>query len=323
MHEPVLLNEVIEYLNPQPGQRFIDATINGGGHALAIIERIKPDGILMGLEWDPVIYRNFQPNTDQPQAEKRNLILINESYTKLTQETEKHNFNNIDGILFDLGMSSWHIEESGRGFSFMRDEPLDMRYNPTQTQETAAVIINKYPPEELEKIFKEYGEERFTRSIVKKIIEVRKQKPIIRTFELTEAIREAVPFWYQRSKIHYATRTFQALRIAVNHELENIKTGLKQALDVLKNGPNGTGGRLAVITFHSLEDRIIKNFFKQQAIEGKIKILTKKPLRASQAEMAENPRARSAKLRIAEKNHLEIEVISNNFQNKKLSERLS
>ena len=322
MHKPVLLNEVIEYLNPQPGQKFIDATINGGGHALAIIERIKPDGILMGLEWDPTIIESLKIKIQNLEFSK-NIILINESYTKLAQESEKNNFNNADGILFDLGMSSWHIEESGRGFSFMRDEPLDMRYNMAQTQETAAVIINKYPPEELEKIFKEYGEERFTRSIVKKIIEVRKQKPIIRTFELTEAIREAVPFWYQRSKIHYATRTFQALRIAVNHELENIKTGLKQALDVLKNGPNGTGGRLAVITFHSLEDRIIKNFFKQQAIEGKIKILTKKPLRASQAEMAENPRARSAKLRIAEKNHLEIEVISNNFQNKKLSERLS
>lgn len=303
IHEPVLLNEVIEYLNPQPGQRFIDATINGGGHALAVIERIKPDGILMGLEWDPVIFHNFLPKADQPSAEisSRNVILINESYTNLESIARKNNFNNVDGILFDLGMSSWHIEESGRGFSFLRNEPLDMRYNPDKNSETATVIVNKYPPEEIERILKDYGEERFSRNIVKKIIEVRKQKPIIRTFELVEAIREAVPFWYQRSRIHYATRTFQALRIAVNHELENIETGLQQALNVLRNGSDGTGGRLAVITFHSLEDRIIKNFFKQQAIEDKIKILTKKPVRASQAEMAENPRARSAKLRIAER----------------------
>ncbi len=294
-HEPVLLNEVLECFDPKPGGKFIDATINGGGHALAIVERIKPDGVLMGFEWDPIIIQNLKIKI-QNLGFLNNLILINESYTKLAQESERHNFNNIDGILFDLGMSSWHIEESGRGFSFMRDEPLDMRYDPVTNQLTAVEIINKYPPQELERILKDYGEERFNKSIVKKIVEARKQRPIISTFQLIEAMKDGVPFWYRRSRIHYATRTFQALRIAVNHELENIEIGLTQATDIMK-----TRGRLAVITFHSLEDRIVKNFFKNRAQENKLNIITKKPIRASLEEITRNPRARSAKLRVAEK----------------------
>lgn len=295
MHRPVLLNEVIEYLDPKPGQKFIDATIDGGGHALAIIEKIKPDGILMGLEWDPVIFRELKAKSKKLEIES-NLILINGSYTKLEETAKKNNFGEVDGILFDLGMSSWHVEKSGRGFSFLRDEPLDMRYDPTSNSETAAVIINKYPPEELEKVIKEYGEERFNRNIVKKIIEIRKQKPIITTFQLVEAIKEAVPFWYRRARIHYATRTFQALRITVNHELENIETGLEQAINILR-----INGRIAVITFHSLEDRIVKNFFKNEANQEKLEILTKKPIRAGLVEVTENSRARSAKLRVARK----------------------
>jgi 16S rRNA (cytosine1402-N4)-methyltransferase len=199
-------------------------------------------------------------------------------------------------------MSSWHLEESGGGFSFAKDEPLDMRFS-RRTDDggpTAAEIINRYREEELAQILKENGDERFARRIAGAIVKARKEKPVTTTFQLVEIIKNSTPFWYRsahrRSRIHFATRTFQALRIAVNDELENIKSGIGQAKNIL-----AAGGRLAAISFHSLEDRIIKNFFREEDKKGNLKVLTKKPITAGLAEITANPRARSAKLRVAEK----------------------
>lgn len=293
MHIPVLLDEVIKYLDPKPGGKFIDATINGGGHALAIIERILPGGRLLGLEWDPVLYQNLKIKV---QSTDSKVILENTSYVNLYEVAEKNDFLECDGILFDLGMSSWQIEESGRGFSFQKDEPLDMRFDPTNGRQTAAEIINKYSEDNLVRILKNFGEEKFAKVIAREIVKTRKERTIISTWQLVEIVRKAVPFWYRRSRIHFATRTFQALRIEVNHELENIEAGLGQAVEVLR-----ANGRLAVISFHSLEDRIVKYFFREQQKQNFLKILTKKPVRANLPEITNNPRARSGKLRAGKK----------------------
>ena len=214
------------------------------------------------------------------------LVLVNDSYTNLKEIIEKYNFGPIQGILFDLGMSSWHLEESGRGFSFQKDEPLDMRYNPQQNPLTAQEILNRWPEKEVERILGEYGEERFARRIAKKISEIRKENPIKNTGQLVEIIGGK----------HFARRTFQALRIAVNDELANLKKVLPQALEVLNKG-----GRMVTISFHSLEDRIVKNFFKENAKKGLLQILTKKPIVPAVEELQKNPRSSAAKLRAIRK----------------------
>lgn len=289
MHIPVLQKEVIQYLDPKPNQNFIDCTIGEGGHSLAITERISPNGRVLGIDWSPELIQELKI--------KNNLVLVCDNFANLRSVVEKYKFKAIQGILFDLGMSSWHLEESGKGFSFQRKEPLDMRYN-LQNQLTAEKILNYWSKFEIEKILKEYGEEKFARQIAKAIIEERKIKPIKNSLQLVEIIKKAVPRRYLHQKIHFATRTFQALRIAVNDELNNLKKALSQALEILK-----PKGKLVVISFHSLEDRIVKSFFKQQTMEGlpKIKILTKKPIRPSIEEIKINPRSRSAKLRAAQK----------------------
>lgn len=310
MHIPVLIREVIEYLNPQPGQKFIDATIGGGGHALAILERITPGGKLLGIEWDGELLKQLEFKV-QSSKFKNSTVLINDSYANLEKIAEDNDFKNVQGVIFDLGMSSWHLEESGGGFSFTKDEPLDMRFSRRMDAgrgPTAADIINKYRSEELTQILKENGDERFAKRIAEAIVKARKEKPITTTFQLVEIIKNSTPFWYRRGRIprrnasgtlrgrHFATKTFQALRIAVNNELENIKSGIGQAKNVL-----AAGGRLAVISFHSLEDRAVKSFFREEGKKGDLKILTKKPVRAGLAEITANPRARSAKLRVAER----------------------
>ncbi|MBI2063582.1 MAG: 16S rRNA (cytosine(1402)-N(4))-methyltransferase RsmH [Candidatus Yanofskybacteria bacterium] len=306
MHTPVLLKEVVEYLAPKPGQKFIDATVDGGGHAEAVLERILPGGTLLGIDLDGELITRLKFKI-QDSKFKNNAILINDSYVNLKKIAEENDFAGIDGILFDLGMSSWHMEEAGRGFSFQRDERLDMRFAYGQLavnkkQLTAEEVINKYSYDELVRILKEYGEERFAKSIAARIVKARREKPVKTTFELVEIIKNSVPFWYRRSRIHFATRTFQAIRIAVNDELENLKSGLEQGVEILK-----AGGRIAVISFHSLEDRITKNFFRVKAKEGVIKIITKKPIGAGLAEVVQNPRARSAKLRVAEREYLGLD----------------
>ena len=294
MHIPVLQNEVLKYLDPKPNQNFIDATIGEGGHSAAILEKNAPKGKVLGIELDPELYEKLQAAKLKVKNEKlkNRLILVNDSFVNLKEIVKRERFLAVSGILFDLGMSSWHLEESGRGFSFLKNEPLDMRYSP-QNPLTAEKIVNYWSKPEMEKILEEYGEERFAKKIAEEIIEARQSKPIKTTSQLVEIIKKAVLSRYRHQKIHFATRTFQALRITVNDELNNLEKALPQTLEILK-----PGGRLVVISFHSLEDRIVKNFYRDSSPE-KLKILTKKPIRPTPEEIKINPRARSAKLRAA------------------------
>ena len=294
VHIPVLQKEVLEYLNPKPNENFIDATIGNAGHTLTILERNIPAGKVLGIDADPEIIKNTKYSI-QNTVYKNRVILVCDNFANLKEIVKQEKFKSVQGILFDLGMSSWHLEESGRGFSFLKNESLDMRYNPRNPL-TAARIVNYYSSQEIEKILKDYGEERFAKKIAQKIIEIRKIKPIETTSQLAEIVKSATPHWYHRKKIHPATRTFQAIRIAVNDELNNLRKTLPQTIEILK-----PGGRLVVISFHSLEDRIIKNFLKEKAKENILKILTKKPINPSLGEIKINPRSRSAKLRAAQK----------------------
>jgi 16S rRNA (cytosine1402-N4)-methyltransferase len=288
MHIPALQKEILKYLEPEPNQNFIDATVGEGGHALAILERVSPSGKVLGIDWSPEIIENCKLKI---RSFKKRVILICDNFVNLKEIVKREKFLAVSGILFDLGMSSWHLKESGRGFSFLKNEPLDMRYSP-QNLLTAEKIVNYWSKSEIEKILREYGEEQFARKIAEKIIETR-TKPIKTTFQLVAVIKKAVPSKYQHRKIHFATRTFQALRITVNDELNNLEKALPQALAILK-----PEGRLAIISFHSLEDRIVKKFFRKQDSTS-LKILTKKPIRPEKKEIKINPRARSAKLRAA------------------------
>src|SRR4030042_432355 len=284
-HIPVLQKEVIEYLNPKPNENFIDCTLGQGGHSLAILERIAPNGKILGIDADPEVIRQLKSETLNL---KSKIVLVCDNFVNLKEIVRKEKFRQISGILFDLGMSSWHLENSGRGFSFLRKEPLDMRYN-FQNYLTAEKIVNYWSFQEIEKILRDYGEERFAKENAEKVVEARKWKPIENTFQLVEIIKRAVPVWYQYKKLHFATRTFQAIRIAVNDELNNLEKALPQALEILK-----TGGTLTVISFHSLEDRIVKNFYRARNSINEIKILTKKPIIPNQKETKINPRSRSA-----------------------------
>jgi len=234
MHLPVLKKEVLEILDSKDNENFIDATFGEGGHAKAILEKTR--GRVLAIEVDSDVFKKIIPT--------ERLTVVNDSYVNLKQIVEKNNFKPVNGILFDLGMSSWHIDESGRGFSFLKDEPLDMRFNVSQSL-TAEKIVNEWSEDQIENILKEYGEERLAKVIASRII---KARPIKTTFELKRLIPGKTK----------PARTFQALRIAVNDELNNLKTGLEQSTEVLEKG-----GRLAVISFHSLEDRIVKNFLKK------------------------------------------------------------
>lgn len=261
---------------------------------MAIAEKIAPDGKVIAIEWDSEIAKKLELKVKSLKL-KENIKVVNDSYANLKEILIKEGIEKIDGIVLDLGFSSVHLEESGRGFSFQKDEPLDMRYN-TESGETAAEIINSYNEKDLADIIYKYGEEGFSRQIAKKIVEERRKKRILTTMELAEMVKSAVPAFYRKGKINCATKTFQALRIAVNGEFENIENVLPQIVEVLNQG-----GRAAIISFHSLEDRIIKNFFRNNVKEGKLKLINKKPIIASEEELRENPRARSAKLRVVEK----------------------
>jgi len=295
IHIPVLKNEVLKYLDPKPNENFIDCTIGEAGHTLAILGKNGPKGKVLGIDQDPEQIKNLSPINKSREFGKR-LILVCDNFANLKEITEGKNFKNIKGILMDLGISSWHLERSGRGFSFFRNEPLDMRLNPGVSL-TAEKILNYYSLQEIEKILKAYGEERFSWQVAKNIINFRKFKPIKTTFQLVEIIKESIPKRFQHQKINPATRTFQALRIAVNDELNNLQKALSQALDILN-----PAGRLVVISFHSLEDRIVKNFFKEKQKESLLKILAKKPITPGAEEIKINNRARSAKLRAISKN---------------------
>ncbi|MDO8436080.1 MAG: 16S rRNA (cytosine(1402)-N(4))-methyltransferase RsmH [bacterium] len=292
MHVPVLQKEVIDYLDPKPNDNFIDCTIDGGGHALVILEKTGPNGKILGIDWDKKVISNLKSKIANLELKNR-LILTCDNFANLKEIVKEENFESISGVLFDLGLSSWHLEESERGFSFQKDEPLDMRYDKGEKL-TAEKILNEYSRREIEKILKEYGEEMFAERIAQNIVDFRKSEPVKNTFQLVEIIKKSVPYWYQRQRRHFATKTFQALRIAVNDEIRNLEKALPQALEAIL-----PEGRLVFISFHSLEDRIVKNFFREKAKEGNLKIITKKPIHPSWTEIKKNPRSRSAKLRAA------------------------
>ncbi len=293
IHKPVLVKEVLEYLDPKPDENIIDATIGQGGHTLVILEKIAPRGIVLGVDLDPQQIENSRVRTEQY---KERVILVYDSYANVKAIVQKNEFEPVKGMLLDLGYSSWQIEDSNKGFSFSKDEPLDMRYD-SKNPLTARWIVNEYSEQDLQKILEEYGEEEYARKIVKKIVEERKRTPIESTLQLKSLIEASVPKSYQRGRINCATKTFQALRIAVNGELDSLNKVLPDAISVL-----APGGRLVVISFHSLEDRIVKDFFREQEKNKTVMILTKKPVTASEEELADNPRARSAKLRAIIKN---------------------
>lgn len=289
-HKAVLINEVLEYLDPKAGENFIDGTFGFGGHSARLLETNKPDGKVLGIELDADVIKILKKKP----LDKR-LILVQGSFVDLKKIAERNNLYQVNGVLLDVGMSSWQIEKSKRGFSFQRDELLDMRSD-IESELTAEKVINQRTEKELTEIFNKYGGERFARRIARLICQERKNQRIKTTGQLAEIIRKAIPTSCRRGKIHLATRVFQALRIVVNNELENLEKTMPQALRVLKKD-----GRLVVISFHSLEDKIIKNFFQQEAKKGNLKILTKKPIIPSSEEIRENPRSRSAKLRAAVK----------------------
>jgi 16S rRNA (cytosine1402-N4)-methyltransferase len=288
-HTPVLLSETIEALNVQPGGRYIDATLGPGGHAAAILENSSPGGQLLGIDADP---RAIEMAGARLEAYRGSILLVNDNFANLREICLRYDFFPVHGILFDLGLSSLQLEQNNRGFSFQHGAVLDMRFSLDQ-ETTAADIINTYPEKQLAQLIRDYGEERYSRQIARQIV---RQRPMTTTFQLVEAIERAVGG--RRGRIHPATRTFLALRIAVNRELENLESALKQATGLL-----GFGGRLVVISYHSLEDRIVKNFMRQEAGGEKacLRLINKKVLTPSTLEVRANPRSRSAKLRAAER----------------------
>jgi len=300
-HTPVLLSEALKALAVQPGGRYIDCTLGSGGHAAAILDRSSPGGQLLGIDADPDA---LEIAKERLQHYKDSILLVNDNFANLQSICIKYDFFPVHGILFDLGLSSAQLNGRGRGFSFQHDAPLDMRFNPDQ-EITAADIVNTTPEARLAQIFKTYGEEIHSYRIAREIV---KGRPIETTLQLAQLIEKTIG---RRGKIHPATRTFQALRIAVNHELEHLETALKQAVDLL-----GYEGRLVVISYHSLEDRIVKQFMQKEAkgcicppgtptcVCGhtpSLRLINKKVITPTEMEIELNPRSRSAKLRAAER----------------------
>ncbi|MCU0679275.1 MAG: 16S rRNA (cytosine(1402)-N(4))-methyltransferase RsmH [Planctomycetes bacterium] len=313
-HIPVMLEETIHYLRPRPGEIFIDCTLGGGGYTLALAARIGPSGRVLAIEWDESAISRFKKNAGNLLSR---VVLVHDNYKKIDKIINEHGpvpLGEFAGIVFDLGLSTDQLEDKDRGFSFQLAAPLDMRFSRAGSdgsQTTAAEIINNFAPAPLEDLIKRYGEERYARPIVRAITAARSTAPIRQSDQLAAIIAAAVPRHLWRGKIHPATRTFQALRLAVNQELANLETALPRAINLLK-----PGGRMVVISYHSLEDRLVKNIFKTESRDclcppyfpvcrchhqAALKIITKKPRRPSPAEVEANPRARSAKLRAAEK----------------------
>ena len=293
-HESVLLEEALRWLAVRPGGVYVDGTVGLAGHAQAILEASGPDGFLVGFEWNESSYelalKRLRPFGDR-------FVLVRENFAQIKEVLKGLGKVPVDGILLDLGLSSFLLEGSGRGFSFLRDEPLDMRMD-QRLPRTAKDLVNQLSRLQLEELIRAYGEERFAGRIARAVCEARRKAPIKTTRELAEIIWQAVPASYRRGRLHPATRTFQALRLAVNRELENLKRFLEQAPEVLK-----PGGRLVIISFHSLEDRLVKQAFRH---DQRLEPLTKKPILPSPEEVSRNSRARSAKLRAAQKTVEEV-----------------
>lgn len=288
-HLPVLLQEVVEYLKCQPDGIYVDGTVGSGGHAEAILERSSPTGKIIGLDWDEEAIQRAQKKLA---LFGRRVELREKNFKDLRRVLELLSIQAVDGILLDLGVSTEQLEDRERGFSFRWEGPLDMRMS-RETKITAKDLLQRLSVSELSDILRQYGEERWANRIAKAIVRRRQIEPIHTTRELLQVIEKSLPRPSHRGRIHPATRTFQALRIAVNEELNNLQTFLDQCPDLLH-----PRGRLCIISFHSLEDRIVKDHFRRWA---SFRILTPKPLVPSSEEVFLNPRARSAKLRVAEK----------------------
>ncbi len=304
-HVSVLLNESISSLNLKENSIIVDATLGYGGHSSSILDRIKK-GYLFAFDQDSEAIRH---STDRLSKIGTNFTIIKSNFKNMKEELNKRGIDKVDGVLFDLGVSSPQLDDASRGFSFHEDAPLDMRMDREQKL-TAYDVVNNYSKEELSKIFFKYGEDKFSNNIAKKIVEYRTTKPIETTLELVEIIKTAVPMKFRIDK-HPARQIFQAIRIEVNHELDVIEPALNQALEMLN-----VGGRIAVITFHSLEDRLVKNIFREKcSIDEKLKglpnipeeylpdfkLVENKAIVPSEEELERNPRARSSKLRVIER----------------------
>ncbi len=301
-HKPVLLKEVLSALSIQPGGRYVDCTLGGGGHAMAIIQNSAPGGQLLGIDADPEAIRaaaiNLSRYTDS-------ILLVNDNFVNIDAICHHYDFYPVHGILLDLGLSSMQLYDDPRGFSFQYEAALDMRFNPKQ-KITAADIVNNYPEVDLAQLIRKYGEEAHSFKIARRIVQSR---PVNTTTQLAAIVEEAVGG--RRGRIHPATRTFQALRIAVNEELEHLEETLGKTIDLL-----GTGGRLVVISYHSLEDRIVKQFLQRESKDcicppsvpvcqckhvASFRLINKKVITPTEKELDENPRSRSARMRVAER----------------------
>jgi 16S rRNA (cytosine1402-N4)-methyltransferase len=315
-HVPVMQEEVLKYLQPKAGGCYIDGTLGGGGHAEAILEHSAPDGKVLGIDTDTQALARVERRLSDLVHNGR-LVLVKGNFAELARIVHEAGFvSSIDGVLLDLGFSSYQMDDPERGFSFSVDGPLDMRLDRSQ-EITAADLVNNASEQELADIFWRYGEENRSRQIAWRIVRERERGPITRTSQLAKLAAAGAP--YKPGIIHPATRVFQALRIAVNGELENLEKALPQILEVLSAGKagkeGGDGGRMVIISFHSLEDRLVKGFMRREAMDcicppgipvcvcnhkARLRLLTPKPVVPAKEEVMDNPRARSAKLRAAE-----------------------
>ncbi|MFR3387297.1 MAG: 16S rRNA (cytosine(1402)-N(4))-methyltransferase RsmH [Lachnospiraceae bacterium] len=307
VHKSVLLNETIDGLNIQPDGIYVDGTLGGGGHAYEVCRRLGDKGSIVGIDQDAAAIE-AAGNRLKDFGEK--VTIVRSNYCDMKSKLHELGIDKVDGIVLDLGVSSYQLDTAERGFSYREDAPLDMRMD-TRQKMTARDIVNDYEEMELYRAIRDYGEDKFAKNIAKHIVAARKEKPIETTGELTEIIRASIPMKYQKKSGHPAKRTFQAIRIELNRELEVLKDSLDDMIDLLN-----PGGRLCIITFHSLEDRIVKSAFRKNenpctcpsdfpvCVCGKVSkgsILTRKPILPSEEEMEENSRAKSAKLRIFER----------------------
>ena len=287
IHESVLPAETMDWLDPRPGGLYVDGTLGMGGHSEAILQCSAPDGRLLALEWDEAA---IALSRERLQGFGDRLTIVRENFAALPQVLERLGVAEIDGLLIDIGLSSLQLDRGERGFSFQKDEYLDMRMDQRRS-ETAADILARAGAEELADILYYYGDEQQARPIARAIVAARAQGPIMKSAQLASVVAHAVPRRFHPKKIHVATKTFQALRVAVNRELENLGAILDGAIPFL-----APGARFCVITFHSLEDRLVKRKFREHA---DLEVLTSRPVQAGARELARNPRARSAKLRVA------------------------
>ncbi|MGM9525065.1 MAG: 16S rRNA (cytosine(1402)-N(4))-methyltransferase RsmH [Peptococcaceae bacterium] len=306
-HIPVLYHEIMDIMAPESGEIFVDCTLGGGGHSKGFLERTGPDGLLIGIDQDNNALAAARKNLESFDGR---VTFVHSNYSNLDEILDRYAPEGVDGILFDIGVSSHQLDEKERGFSYMQDAPLDMRMDQSRSLD-AWQVVNTYSEEELHRILKEYGEERWAKRIAKFIVEFRSQRPIDTTGQLVDVIKRAIPKGAREEGSHPAKRTFQAIRIEVNDELGVLERTIEVAVKHLKKG-----GRLGIISFHSLEDRIVKEKFRYLASDcicppelpfcqcdkvSEVKILTRKPITASPEELEQNSRAKSAKFRAVEK----------------------